>query len=781
LEFNSVPGDENAAKEKWKVKNRYQLFGLLALVAAMALSACAPFGGAGQKTIHVGPYLVDCTGVAPQKCMLVREDPKDDWTYFYDQIQGFDYEPGFEYELVIREDRIENPPADASSLQWTLVEVVSKERSLEGTTWVLVSYKNSAGEMVEVLADGEVTAVFQDGHLGGSAGCNSYFGRYTLDGSKISVTVGGSTMMSCAPPELMDQEQAYLSALSQAGFWVVQGDELRLAGADGKPLLNYAVLQPTALMDTNWQLTGYNNGRGGFASTIAGTEITANFGDDGTMGGSAGCNQYSAPYEISGATPTGGSISFGMVATTMMMCGEPEGIMEQEQAYLAALESVTSYEIEGDQLNLYDQQGTRMAAYTVQPSTALVATQWEVMGYNDGKGGYTSVLLDTQLTAFFGEDGSLTGSAGCNNYTTTYQVEDSHADGGAISIGPAATTRMMCAEPEGIMDQEQAYLAAVQSAASYAIEGDQLELRDPEGTRMVTFAAQPEGEAGAAPAPPVGGAGPSEQALANMAYKSDFTESGKAPLSDGEYREQAAPGSATETVVKLSEQAAYGELNGQPAATVVLITDPGGSGTFYSLAVVVEQDGQPVNLASTPLGDRVQINSLVIENGQIVVDMVTQGPDDAMCCPTQRVVRTFALQGDQLVQSSSETLDQTRAEGAGGSGDLVGPAWQWTGFSDPVEGPQAIADPAQYTVEFLTDGQVKIKADCNHASGTYTAEDSSILIEIGPMTMAHCGPDSVSDEFIYALGNARIYFFEGEDLYLDLFADSGTMRFGKAK
>jgi heat shock protein HslJ len=394
------------------MNNRYQVFGLLVLVAAMALSACAPFGGAAQKTIYVGPYLVDCTGVAPQKCMLVREDPKDDWTYFYDQIQGFDYEPGHVYELVVQEEEIENPPADASSLQWTLVEVVSKERSLEGTTWALVSYRDNAGEMVEVLPDSEVTAVFQDGHLGGSAGCNSYFGRYTRDGSKIAITVGGSTMMFCAPPELMDQEQDYLSALSQAGFWVVQGDELRLAGTDGKPLLNYAVLQPTALMDTNWQLTGYNNGTGGFASTIAGTEITARFGGDGAMGGSAGCNQYNAPYEISGATPTGGSISIGMLATTMMMCGEPEGIMEQEQAYLAALESVTSFEIEGEQLNLYDQQGTRMVAYTVQPATALVGTQWEVMRYNNGAGGYTSVLLDTQLTALFGEDGSLTGSAG---------------------------------------------------------------------------------------------------------------------------------------------------------------------------------------------------------------------------------------------------------------------------------------------------------------------------------------------------------------------------------
>ena len=38
------------------------------------------------------------------------------------------------------------------------------------------------------------------------------------------------------------------------------------------------------------------------------------------------------------------------------------------------------------------------------------------------------------------------------------------------------------------------------------------------------------------------------------------------------------------------------------------------------------------------------------------VDMVTQEPDDPMCCPTQRVVKTYALEGDQLVETGSRTI-----------------------------------------------------------------------------------------------------------------------------
>jgi hypothetical protein len=59
-----------------------------------------------------------------------------------------------------------------------------------------------------------------------------------------------------------------------------------------------------------------------------------------------------------------------------------------------------------------------------------------------------------------------------------------------------------------------------------------------------------------------------------------------------------------------------------------------------------------VDIANTDLGDRVQINSLVIEEGEIVVDMVTQGPDDPMCCPTQEVVKRYELQ-DELVEVPS--------------------------------------------------------------------------------------------------------------------------------
>ncbi|MFN2161519.1 MAG: DUF4377 domain-containing protein, partial [Candidatus Promineifilaceae bacterium] len=82
--------------------------------------------GGEEMTLYVGPELVDCVGAHPQTCMLVRESPDEEYQFFYGQIKGFDYEEGYEYELVVNVTDRENPPQDVSPQEYTLVEVVSK-------------------------------------------------------------------------------------------------------------------------------------------------------------------------------------------------------------------------------------------------------------------------------------------------------------------------------------------------------------------------------------------------------------------------------------------------------------------------------------------------------------------------------------------------------------------------------------------------------------------------------------------------------------------------------
>ena len=62
-------------------------------------------------------------------------------------------------------------------------------------------------------------------------------------------------------------------------------------------------------------------------------------------------------------------------------------------------------------------------------------------------------------------------------------------DGAKITIGAAATTRMMCAQP--IMEQEAQYLAAIQLAATYNVQGSRLDLRSAEDALQATYTRQP--------------------------------------------------------------------------------------------------------------------------------------------------------------------------------------------------------------------------------------------------------------------------------------------------
>lgn len=83
----------------------------------------------------------------------------------------------------------------------------------------------------------------------------------------------------------------------------------------------------------------------------------------------------------------------------------------------------------------------------------------------------------------------------------------------------------------------------------------------------------------------------------------------------------------------------------------------------------------------------------------------------------------------------------------------------------------------RYTLEFISDGNVKIRADCNRARGTYTLNGSQLTIQIGPMTRVACPPDSIADRYLRDLGAATNYFIQDGQLYIDLRDDVGTMVF----
>ena len=88
-------------------------------------------------TYEVNFHQVICYGEGAQWCMQVKSKNDKDWTFHYDQIEGFKYEWGYKYTVSVDKIKIKNPPQDASSEKWVLKSVLKKEKKAENTTFVL--------------------------------------------------------------------------------------------------------------------------------------------------------------------------------------------------------------------------------------------------------------------------------------------------------------------------------------------------------------------------------------------------------------------------------------------------------------------------------------------------------------------------------------------------------------------------------------------------------------------------------------------------------------------
>ena len=216
----------------------------VAIGLAILCTACT--GGDGEadqaapeteREIRVAHFTTPCEGVGSRECLNVRQAGDAEWKNWYGPIEGFEPEPGVEYRLIVRETTVDDPPADASAIRWTLIEVLDEtpmateaaESDPLLRAWTLVRFgpaadlgdEPTAGAIVEALAglDGESAVTLdlsEEGRAAGFDGCNRYFGEFRVEyGHQIVQGPMASTMMACPDP-LMGLEQAYLTNLGEA-------------------------------------------------------------------------------------------------------------------------------------------------------------------------------------------------------------------------------------------------------------------------------------------------------------------------------------------------------------------------------------------------------------------------------------------------------------------------------------------------------------------------------------------------------------------------------------
>ena len=217
-----------------------------------------------------------------------------------------------------------------------------------------------------------------------------------------------------------------------------------------------------------WQLTSLGDQSPGLDGTET-RPVTAHF-EGGRISGFSGCNQYMGGYTLNR-----GSVVIGSLAGTLMACSEPQ--MALEKAVMGALTGTLRYAINGDRLTLTPASGVPLA-FQSEPPPSLQGVNWNVTAFNNGRQAVVSPLLGTTLSMTF-DKGMVQGSSGCNTYRAAYTSE-----GNRLSIGPAVSTRKAC-PAEGVMQQEREFLAALESAKLWAINGGMLDVHRADGERVL--------------------------------------------------------------------------------------------------------------------------------------------------------------------------------------------------------------------------------------------------------------------------------------------------------
>lgn len=167
--------------------------------------------------------LASCTGVGPMTCMQVKYKNSKSWEFFYSQISGFNYKPGYRCVLLVDRTKRTNGPADASAYEYKLKKVIKRMRMKVNTTtaWDFVlKHKWKLIQMNGVTQTASpVYMTFDAGkkHIGGKSGCNTFFGGYDKSDDKLSFKQMAGTMMACSP-DLNKLEHEFLTTIGDKTF-----------------------------------------------------------------------------------------------------------------------------------------------------------------------------------------------------------------------------------------------------------------------------------------------------------------------------------------------------------------------------------------------------------------------------------------------------------------------------------------------------------------------------------------------------------------------------------
>ena len=229
-----------------------------------------------------------------------------------------------------------------------------------------------------------------------------------------------------------------------------------------------------------------------------------------------------------------------------------------------------------------------------------------------------------------------------------------------------------------------------------------------------------------------------------------------------------------------------------PAMAIYRGDAPAASGPGRKMELRLKADGTMSMITDlrnnkAPITEDGHWTAISVEQIDLIIerrDGVATGPDTLHFVRQGDVLRTtpdstrFCSQGLQLRQTKAAAAPPTAVPGAGTA--IAAGSWRWEGLvssADKIE----IDHPERYTLELQNGGKALVRADCNRGQAAYRLDGRAIAIKISAMTKVACPPGSLSERFLKALEATAGLRVRGDNLFIDLPGEGGTMIFVRGR
>jgi heat shock protein HslJ len=233
-------------------------------------------------------------------------------------------------------------------------------------------------------------------------------------------------------------------------------------------------------------------------------------------------------------------------------------------------------------------------------------------------------------------------------------------------------------------------------------------------------------------------------------------------LVDGKAEKEYPGGGATKNTLALFQDPVIGDLDGDGDAdgALLLVNNPGGSGTFYYAVLVMNNDNSYVATNVLLLGDRIAPQTVEIHDGRAVYNYAER-PVGAMMTARNSEGKSLWIHFDKKTNEIGEWVKDFEGEADPDRMSLDMKKWIWIKTEDGKGGIVMPKNPGDFGITFNKDSNVAVDTDCNSMGGPYTVAGDKLSFGNMFSTMMYC-EGSQEQEFGQTLREATSFRFTGK-------------------